>query len=133
MSNYSKFENATIFNAQNCKIVKKLSKALFLHRFHRSQSKKMSLKTTWELLQILEICKVASNVAKCENSSRNIKKFKFTKFPPRIYHRGLLKIKKIKCEANKKKNSFVKICKVVKIFENFLFFNFLPVQFPKIR
>ena len=36
--NNKKSKSATIFNAENCKIVK------FLHRFHRSRSKKMCLK-----------------------------------------------------------------------------------------
>ena len=51
----------------------------FCTDFIEVKVKKFSEKKTWKLLQISEICKVASNVAKCANSLRNTKKFKFQK------------------------------------------------------
>ena len=96
--NTKKSKFATILNAQYCKIVWNWSKALVLHRFHRSQSKKVSVKKNLEIvatfrnfakwpqtsqnaviqklpkLKIFESCKIVTKTAKCINLSRNMKK-----------------------------------------------------------
>ena len=71
---------ATILNAHNCKIVWNQSKALFLHRSHRSQTKKKSLK------KLGNCCKF-QKFAKWNQTSPNVtirwetqKKIKFAKF-----------------------------------------------------
>ena len=52
----------------------------FCTNFIEVKVKNFFEKKTRKLLQISEISKVASNVAKCINSFRNTKKFKFAKF-----------------------------------------------------